>query len=110
MRARTSPLDPRRVRRAILPLSAVVLLVTGTACAPEPASPPAGEFRSGIIQAPTVQTLNVGSNVNTVAWGDMDADGDLDLAIAPNSSSLRVHRNNGGTLSVSPVWQTTAKQ
>ena len=42
-----------------------------------------------------------------VAWGDMDNDGDLDLAVAYADAPSKVYLNNGGTLQGTPVWTDT---
>lgn len=52
----------------------------------------------------------------SVAWGDYDGDGDLDLAVAsgwdyPPTTIMypfKVYRNNGGTLSDTPFWQSAS--
>jgi hypothetical protein len=43
-------------------------------------------------------------------WGDVDEDGDLDLAFCGTSSPMTVYRNDqtiGGGITTSPVWQNT---
>ncbi len=54
-------------------------------------------------------------NTYSVAWGDMDGDGDLDLAFANGSTGLfmegqinQVYRNNGNG-SFSPAWESTGE-
>ena len=34
----------------------------------------------------------------SIAWGDMDGDGDLDLAVANNSQAKQLFRNDGGAV------------
>jgi len=44
---------------------------------------------------------------NSVAWGDYDADGDLDLAAANSGGPACVFRNDGGTLLRNAVWSSS---
>ncbi len=41
-----------------------------------------------------------------VTWGDIDNDGDLDLAFAYDNSGAAVYYNNSGVMSTSPGWQS----
>lgn len=46
----------------------------------------------------------------SVAWGDYDGDGDLDLAVGNNGQPTRVYRNDGilgGSLQMTLVWSST---
>jgi hypothetical protein len=44
----------------------------------------------------------------SVAWGDVDSDGDLDLAAGNyNAQPNRLYRNDGGTLTTSAVWSSS---
>jgi hypothetical protein len=37
-------------------------------------------------------------------WGDVDRDGDLDLAVIDSNGPAKVYRNDGGVLETSPSW------
>ena len=41
-----------------------------------------------------------------VAWGDVDSDGDLDLAVGNSRQPNRLYRNDGGVLSSAAVWSS----
>jgi len=41
-----------------------------------------------------------------VAFGDVDLDGDLDLALGGRNMGIALFRNDGGVLAATPTWQT----
>ena len=64
----------------------------------------------GGVFDPTVAWSSPFDFSNSVAWGDVDNDGYLDLAVGNGSLigySNRLYKNNGGTLSTTPVWSST---
>ncbi|MEM7530835.1 MAG: VCBS repeat-containing protein [Chloroflexota bacterium] len=40
----------------------------------------------------------------SIAWGDVDKDGDLDLAVGNSNASSLVYENQAGILSTTPLW------
>ena len=45
-----------------------------------------------------------------VTWGDVDHDGDLDLALTYESHPTAVYYNSGGVLETSPSWQAATSE
>jgi hypothetical protein len=73
-------------------------------------------FASGSPQRATAQTSDVPlvlewssteiDDTYSVAWGDWDGDGDLDLAVGNSGQPNRLYRNDGGALTASAVWSS----
>jgi subtilisin-like proprotein convertase family protein len=49
------------------------------------------------------------ATTSSVAWGDVDGDGDLDLAVGNNGQPNQLYRNNGGTLTLDTAWNPITK-
>lgn len=45
-------------------------------------------------------------NTTSVAWGDVEGDGDLDLAVGNCGQPNRLFRNDGGVLTNDAAWST----
>ena len=50
---------------------------------------------------------SIESDANSIAWGDYDGDGDLDLAVGNFHQPNQLYRNDGGTLTARAVWSAT---
>ena len=69
----------------------------------------------GTLTSSAVWSSTEADDTSSVAWGDYDGDGDLDLAVGNavlygNSSPdqpNRLYRNDGGILTPSAVWSST---
>jgi subtilisin-like proprotein convertase family protein len=54
----------------------------------------------------SVWLSNESDHTWSVAWGDVDGDGDLDLAVGNEGQPSRLYRNDGGMLTASAVWSS----
>ena len=60
----------------------------------------------GILTSSAVWSSTEADDTNSVAWGDYDGDGDLDLAVGNWLQPNRLYRNEGGMLTASAVWSS----
>lgn len=58
----------------------------------------------GIFQDSSSWESGLATQSLDVAWGDVDNDGDLDLAFTYDASATAVYYNNGGSVEATPSW------
>lgn len=65
---------------------------------------------NGMLQTTSVWSSTLSENTTSVAWGDVDSDGDLDLATGNNGQPNRVYLNVKGMLQTMPVWSSALSE
>ena len=63
---------------------------------------------AGVLRTrPSWNAHDVDNNPTSVAWGDVDGDGDLDLAVGIAGYGINVYRNDEGELPTEATWAST---
>jgi len=63
-------------------------------------------LKDGVLQMTLVWSSVEADNTTSIAWGDYDNDGDLDLAVGNELQPNRLYRNDGGMLTSTAVWSS----
>jgi FG-GAP-like repeat/FG-GAP repeat/IPT/TIG domain len=66
--------------------------------------------RGGFLESSALWSSPEIEGSDSVAWGDVDMDGDLDLAIGSWWSWVRLYRNDGGSLTQTAVWSADTRE
>src|SRR5262245_20777354 len=95
---RTAP--PQRRAHLRIRVSAMLIMLALIGAVPFPAQRLAAQ--SGDLPLHLAWLSDESDITTSVAWGDMDGDGDLDLAVGNYEQPTRVYRNDHGVLTA--IW------
>ena len=111
-----------RVLILLLPMACLLLVGWSISRAQAGAPPPLAATPAARVAGADTPAFNLNWSstesdpTSSIAWGDYDGDGDLDLAVGnkcydsdpycESARSVQLYRNDGGTLTTSVVWSS----
>ena len=98
---------PHRVRLALSLLVILVVALPRLSDLPVPLAVPTAHAATSPLEF--MWAAQEAKATTSVAWGDVDNDGDLDLAVGNYGQPSQLYRNQGGTLILDATWLPVAR-